>query len=517
MAARSPKKRASFCYVGDASFEIFYLMNLSLLVRRFAVVSVVAAPLLLHSVHGQAQNAGIEENRVASELREGNNVKALELLSSALQKYPGDAQLWIMQGVAYSRQQRRKEALAAFRHALKIAPNAIPALEGAAQIEFEDSDVRGIPHLEHLLSLRPDDTTSHGMLAVLDYQQGSCDKALPHFEKAEPLFQSHPDALHAYAICLVRAKHFERAANILKQASQLKSGDAQETRLLSSVQFMAGHPEAALTTLAPLLNSGAPDATTLELASLAYEDTHDTKRAVNALRQAILADPQNTALYLDFANLAADHQSFQVGINVVNDGIALQPQSGALYFARGMLYSQISEYEKAQADFETAYRLDPNQSLSTAAQGLMAAQQNDFEGALKSIDDKLARKPNDSVLLYLRADIVTQQGAETGSEKFATAMRDAKRAVALNPALAPAHAVLAKLYLQVGDDQQSIQESRKALELNPKDQASIYRLIQALRKSGNTAEVPTLLKRLAQLREEATKQERERNRYRLVE
>lgn len=479
--------------------------------------AIVAAGLFLVPAGVRAQNPGAEENRITSELREGNSGKALELLSSALQKYPGDSQLWIMQGVAYSRQQRRKEALAAFRHALKIAPNAIPALEGAAQIEFEDSDVHGIPHLEHLLSLRPDDTTSHGMLAVLDYQQGSCDKALPHFEKAEALFQSHPDALHAYAICLVRAKQFEKAVAVLQSVARLQPVNAQELRLLASVQLMAGHPEAALTTLAPLLNSGTPDSATLELASLAYEDTHDTERAVNTLRQAVLADSQNTALYLEFANLAADHQSFQVGIGVVNDGLALQPQSAPLYFARGMLYSQISEYEKAQADFETAYRLDPNQSLSTAAQGLMAAQQNDFASALKSIDDKLARKPNDSVLLYLRADILTQQGAETGSEKFATAMRDAKRAVALNPALAPAHAVLAKLYLQVGDDQQSIQESRKALELNPKDQASIYRLIQALRKSGTTAEVPKLLKRLAQLREEATKQEREQNRYRLGE
>lgn len=492
-------------------------MNFPSTVSRSAVVLVLAVPLLLIPVCANAQNAGVEENRVASELREGNNAKALELLSSALQKYPGDAQLWIMQGVAYSRQEQKKEALPAFRHALSLAPNAIPALEGAAQIEFENGDPRGIPHLEHLLKLRPDDTTSHGMLAVLEYQQGNCEKALPHFEKAEAIFQSHADALHAYAVCLVRAKQFGKAVSALQSAASLEPGNAQEKRLLASIQLMAHQPEAALATLGPLLNAGTPHAETLELASLAYEDTHDTERAVNALRQAILADPKNTSLYLDFANLAADHQSFQVGINVVNDGLALQPQSAPLYFARGMLYSQISEYDKAQADFETAYRLDPNQSLSSAAQSLMAAQQNDFGGALKALEQKLARTPNDPVLLYLKADILAQQGAETGTAKFATAMQDAKRAVALNPALAPAHAVLAKLYFQAGDSQAAINESRKALELNPKDQASIYRLIQGLRKTGDTREIPDLLKRLAQLREAATKQEREQNRYKLVE
>jgi predicted GIY-YIG superfamily endonuclease len=45
----------------------------------------------------------------------------------------------------------------------------------------------------------------------------------------------------------------------------------------------------------------------------------------------------------------------------------------------------------------------------------------------------------------------------------------------------------------------------------------VYHLILALRKIGQTAEIPELLKRLAQLREEAAKEQSRRNRYRLVE
>jgi len=45
----------------------------------------------------------------------------------------------------------------------------------------------------------------------------------------------------------------------------------------------------------------------------------------------------------------------------------------------------------------------------------------------------------------------------------------------------------------------------------------VYHLIQALRKTGNKSELPELLKRLADLRREATKQEEQRNRYKLIE
>jgi len=411
---------------------------------------------------------------------------------------------------------KNKDALASFRRALKSGPDNILALHGAAQIEYDAGSAAGIPLLQHLLRLQPDDLTSHAMLAVLEYQQGNCTTAVPHFEKASALFESRLPALHAYATCLVRLKQIDKAATVFQQALALNPDDRRERQVLAALQLMAHKPEDALRTLDPLLGVNV-DPDTLELASTAYEDTHDTAKAVDALRQAILLRPQDPNLYVDFAILSATHQSFQVGINVVNEGINLQPKAAPLYFARGVLYVQLADFDKAQADFETAYELDPNQSLSAAAQGLAAAQQNDFDRALAGVQEKLGRRPTDPILLYLQADILTQKGTEPGSAEFQTAMRSAKKAVALRPNLGPARAVLAKLYLQDGNYSSAALECRKALEIDPKDQTSLYHLIQALRKSDKKNEIPDLLKRLAVLRQDASKEEREQYRYKLVE
>jgi len=96
-------------------------------------------------------------------------------------------------------------------------------------------------------------------------------------------------------------------------------------------------------------------------------------------------------------------------------------------------------------------------------------------------------------------------------------MRSAKRAVSLQPTLGAARGVLAKLYMQAEQYPEAVEQCRKALKSDPKDQTALYRLIQALRKTGQKDEIPDLLKRLAQLREEATKEERERYRYKLIE
>jgi tetratricopeptide (TPR) repeat protein len=168
-------------------------------------------------------------------------------------------------------------------------------------------------------------------------------------------------------------------------------------------------------------------------------------------------------------------------------------------------------------DFEKAYELDPNQSLSVAAQGLAAVNENDLDRALKTVQTNLQQKPNDPILLYLEADVLTRKGAEPDTPEFQLAMRSAKKAVSLRPALGPARAVLAKLYLQAGQYREAVEQCRKAIEIDPNDQTSLYRLIQALRKNGSNSEVPILLKRLALLRQEATKEEREHYRYKLVE
>lgn len=481
---------------------------------RFRKLCLSIALLACHSL-AFSQTPASTSGPISDALRARDFDAAIELSRAALQQAPNNPQLWTLQGIAFASKGDNKQALAAFQQALKISPNNIAALAGAAQIEYQTGSQGAVPLLNHLLQLRPEDPTAHAMLAILEYRKGNCAAAVPHFEKAGQLLDSQLDAIHAYATCLVRLKRLDDAVVTFQRAVAVRPEDPQERQLLASIQLMAHKPNDALATLQPLMGNKNVDANTLQLASRAYEDIGDTPQAVSTLRQAILTEPKNTSLYLDFANICFAHESFQVGVDVITEGLSLQENADDLYVARGVLYVQLAQYDKAEADFEKAYKLNPNQSMSTAAQGLAAVQANDLDRALVSIQTKLARKPNDPLLLYLQADVLSQKGADPGTPEFQLAMQSAKRAVTLRPGLAAARAVLAKLYMQTGQYQQAIDQCRKALVSDPKDQTAVYRLIQALRKTGQKQEIPELLARLAQLREQATNEERDRYRYKL--
>jgi tetratricopeptide (TPR) repeat protein len=256
----------------------------------------------------------------------------------------------------------------------------------------------------------------------------------------------------------------------------------------------------------------------MRLAVAIYEANNDTPNAVKILREAIVKDPKDVALYVDFAEIALNHQSFQAGIEMINSGLKLQPNAAELYVARGVLYVQLANYEHAEEDFERAEQLDPNRGLSAAAQGMLAEEkdQNDPDRALTTIKAKLAKNSGDPFLWYLQAAVISQKSPEPGSAEFEQGMNSAKKAVVLQPSLTAAHNVLAKYYLDSGQNASAAKECRIALEQSPEDQTAIYRLVVALRKSGDQSEIPDLLKRLAKARQNATREEAERNRYKLV-
>ena len=455
---------------------------------------------------------------VTSALRAGRFDDALELLSPELGRNPDNAQLWALRGIALSGKGSKKESLIAFRHALKISPDYLPALEGAAQIEYDNGGRDASILLERILQLHPDDPTSHAMLAVLAYRRGDCASAVAHFERSGALLDGQPEAIQEYGGCLIRLKQTDKAISLLSRALAQPNADAGVRRRLASVQMMAQRPKDAIATLQPLLLANLGEADVVELAAAAYEADGNTPEAVRLLRQAIVVDPHNVNLYLDFANICLDHQSFSVGIDMINAGLAAEPKAAQLYAARGILYVQTADFDKAQADFEKADALDPRQSLGSDAEGLAAVQQNDPEHALTTVRAKLGKSPNDPFLLYLQSEILTQKGPAPGSTEFREAVESARKAVAIRPSLAAARDVLAKLYLQEGQSEAAAQQSRKAFNSDPKDQTALYHLIQALRKSGqNKEEIPELLKKLAELRMETTKEEAEHNRYKLVE
>ena len=390
-------------------------------------------------------------------------------------------------------------------------------LKGAAQIEYNAGSDRAVALLNRILKSRPDDPTSHAMLAALAYKRHDCEAAVEHFRASSDLISSQRAALDEYGFCLVSLDRAKDAVPVYQRVLSSAMEDPQARLHLAAAQSLADQPKDAITTLLPVLADENPSPEVLQVASAAYERTGDTPRAVELLRKAIVSQPDNPNHYLAFSTLCFDHSSFQVGIDVLNVGLARLPDSAPLYLARGILLIQLGQYDKGQADFEAADRLDPHQAFSSESEGLAKLQASNSNDALATVRTQLKNHPDDAFLCYLLAEILDQRGAEVGSPQFREAAQSASKAALLRPDLVLAHDLLSGLYLKSGELDKATEQCRLALRYDSSDQVALYHLTQALRKSGKQDQIPDLLKRLAALREESRKKEEHRNQYKLVE
>lgn len=482
--------------------------------RRSAVLSIFFALSALALAHGQADRETIGSITGALQSRDFSG--ALSLCRAALAKDPGDYRVWTLRGMASAGTGDLSKALADYQHALKLAPGYLPALEGAAQTEFQRGSEGAIPLLDQILAERPDDPTSHALLAVLEYRKQDYTGAISHFEKATPAIAGQPAALTDYGLCLAATNRNEDAVHIFAQALALEPAKPEARYNLALAQWNAHEAEDALQTLVPLTDATPANVDALALAADIDESKDDTAHAVELLRKALTINPKDVDVYLQFATLSFDHASPQVGVDMINFGLAQLPNEPRLYLVRGILLTQIGEFARAADDFETANRIDPSLQFLGVAEGLVRSQQHNSAEALARFRAAVKAHPNEAYAHYLLAEALLEDNKQYGNAEKQEEVREAKRAVALDPKLTAACDLLATAYLESGNTAEAVSESRAALAVDPADQQAIYHLIVALRKSSDKDEISGLLKRLMQLRA-ASSQAAPARKYRLYE
>ncbi len=114
-----------------------------------------------------AQAPPVSINEVVDALRTGRSADALRLCGELLRADPQSYKVWTLRAMALEQSRQPKEALAAYQHALNFAPDYLPALEGAAQLNYKAQSPQAIPLLRKIILAQPENPTAHAMLGAL--------------------------------------------------------------------------------------------------------------------------------------------------------------------------------------------------------------------------------------------------------------------------------------------------------------------------------------------------------------
>lgn len=111
--------------------------------------------------------------------------KAHSRVDQALNAYPNVAWLHYLKGQVYGYQNDGQGAEAAFRKALEIDPNYLPAYSSLAALFINSKqEDRAIAEYKKILAIRPDNATVYTLIGMLEYQRQNYDGAVENYRKA---------------------------------------------------------------------------------------------------------------------------------------------------------------------------------------------------------------------------------------------------------------------------------------------------------------------------------------------
>lgn len=451
----------------------------------------------------------------------------LNLLLPLLKSYPRDIKVLNLTGLAFTGKGDLKLANTYFRRALQLDPGFVPALKNLGINEFTLHDFASSEkHLDLAIKRAPGDPVANLYMGEIDYMRQNFKGAAERLQQASGFLSRDADLKAQLAVSLLRTGRSAAALHMLDDLqpqdisafSQFAVGvnlaqSGQPSRAIPYFELIRQHypksynaafnlvlcyigalkPSEAIS-LANQLITGGHDTDEVEDAlAEAYEQMHDTKLAVAALRRAIALNPKDEDNYLDFANMCIDHRDLENGLRVIGVGLQASPNSYRLVFERGILYAMEDRFDLAEKDFQESANLAPASDFGYVGMGVTYLEAGNSSKAIALLQQRLKQSPNDASLLYLLGEALMRNGARLGEPQYAEAQSVFEKSIRLNPGLCLPHVALGAIYISEDRFKDAIVQLEQARAIDPKEKSAYWHLAVAYRRSGDTADAKRIL------------------------
>ncbi len=440
----------------------------------------------------------------------GRYAEAVPVYRQLSAAVPGSPGVLLNLGIALHLSGQSREALAPLQEAAKRDPASYPAalMLGAARLRTGEPRSAVAP-LRAAVRLRPDEREARSLLADALLAQGRHAEAEPQLEA---LARLAPDDSSAW---LRLGRCFEALANRAFETLLEKGPESAEMlALVAEVRRDEGRADAALD-LYREASERAPGMRGLHAAAAELEreaGRADRAAAEEALERA-LPKPDCARQKLECRFAAGRHREVVAAAATAttvasaywlarsSNELAREafaqleklPASAALHEWRADQLRGEGRYADAADEWRRAAALSPGDVRLRQELAVTLRLGQDLPGAQAVLEQIVAERQDAAGARYLLGDVlVARQQPEA-------AIQHLERAVALDPSLAHAHAVLGRAYALVGRSADAVPPLEKALAVD--DDGSLHlQLARAYRAAGRDADAQRTLAEWERLR-----------------
>jgi tetratricopeptide (TPR) repeat protein len=474
----------------------------------------------LFGARAQERDSGRNWLRQAEKLFEQHRwEQAREAATKALALDPGLTEAELLLGLVATARSNFSEAEKHFGRAVSLEPASFRAHAYLGSTYLQEKRLAEASRsFQKVLQLNPGNATAHYNLGAIALADGKPASGLAHFEAAHradasdvpaslgilesqlllrrtaesrqtarrldaALGPSDPRLLHVAALLAVHGD-CAGAIPILEKMLRATPASREVSYNLSLAYFRSGQYDKAAEVLQPLLD--APHAAeAYDLLGAAEEQRNRLPEAIRAYRRAAELEPASEDYRFDYANALLQHQSVQASLTAFVEAAREFPKSWRMRLGLGSACYMAGDYQRAAQALLEAAALKPDSKLAYLLLGKAYESAQSLQAAIaERFRSYLARRPDDAWAYYHYGVILYQRAVSEDQSDFSQAKAHLKKALALDPNLAPAHLQLGIIAQAEGRVEESLGFFERAVQLDPKLPADHYRLALAYQKLG---------------------------------
>ena len=327
--------------------------------------------------------------------------------------------------------------LADLNRALELDPRNVEAwrIRAALQLARGEND-KALEDFQMLLPLNPDDMTAHQAVAQALRNLKQFDQAMEHLDRvieANPVVPT-PYILRAHV--LEEMGKLPEAVKSLDEAVTVKPEDLNTLVFRARLQILQNEYDLAREDVEQALKLQPQFPQAVLLRSLISAAQERFGEAINDLRPLVRRNPENIELKLQLATYYEADRRLTSAIQLYSEIVEADPDQWLARRRRGDAYLSQGKQGEALKDYETALELQPEDS-----------------GILNNLAWVLATSPDDDLRDGSRSFELAQTACELTEYQQAHIL-----------------STLAASYAEMGDFEEAVQWSHKAVELDPDEE-----------------------------------------------
>ena len=392
---------------------------------------------------------------------EGDTARALQVLS-AIPDAGRSAKLYAALGATYEQRKDYKDAIDAYKKAIRLDRDNLDAIRGLAENLLNDGQTdAALDQYKVIADANPEDAQTYLRISEIYRRQGKYDEALESLKKAQAMV---PDALEVpYNIAVVYEAQgrYEEGEKILQDL--LKKTEKPDSNYSQADRNNRG--------------------IFIERLGMIYRDQENYTAAVEAFRKLIpLGDDNAKTGYQDVIDTYREAKQWEQATAVAKEAAQKLPNDRELRMVLDAQLADMGDPEKPLADVRSLLKGAPEDRdvyLRLAIMNTRLKRWSDAEEALNKAE-QLSTKPEDKEYVYfLRGSTLERE------KKYEESEAEFKKVLAINPQSAATLNYLGYMNADRGIElEQSLNYIKQAVSLDPTNGAYLDSLGWAYFKLG---------------------------------